>query len=108
MTKLLQQLREFKQLLKKAQKKFKFEALEKPNENGALGFSVKVRIYKVISVTSIKTIIVGSFFRITEARKVKDIIEKYSIRRYKESFEVKIIPEEYQLRHFHLENMLGI
>ena len=103
-----QQLKEFKQLLKKAQKKFKFEVLHKPSKNGALGFSVKVRAYKVISITIVMTTTVGLFFRISEARKVKDIIEKYSIRRYKESFEVKIIPEEYQLRHFHLENMLGI
>ena len=103
-----QQLKEFKQLLKKAQKKFKFEVLHKPSENGALGFSVMVRIYKVVSITLIKTITVGDFFRIIEAKKVKSLIEKYSFRRYKKNFEVKITSEECLLRHFHLENMLGI
>ena len=108
MTKLLRQLKEFRQLLKKAQKKFKFEVIDKPSENGALGFSVMVRIYKVISVTSIKTVTVGSFFRITEARRIKNIIEKSSFRRYKETFKVKITPEEYQLRDWYLRKMLGI
>lgn len=103
-----QRLKEFKQSLKKAQKRFKFEIIEKPNEDGALGFSIKVRIYRVISIGPSKTTIVGNFFRRTDARKIKSIFEKSSIRRFKEKFAVKIIPEEYQLRDWYLRKMLGV
>ena len=104
----LQRLNEFKRLLRKAQKKFRFEPLDIPNENGALGFSVKVRIHRVISIGPSKTTIVGNFFKRAEAKKIKSIFEKSSIRRFKEKFIVKIISEEYQLRDWYLKRMLGI